>query len=335
MKARFSCSLTGSLWWKPYLLLLAASVAIIVPMEIALFKMQQRGQSPELALSAFLFVIVMAILATVVGAAISMVLARIMAPTVALGSARFSFDGKPGEYAKMNLSGILLSILTLGFYGPWYYRNVIAYCVSHTEYAGTRGKFEGKAGKYLKYILLGLGIPLFIWFIVLSALVAGIMMTSGEAGLDMSSLMMVTLVSYAFLFLLMAPFIYLTYKWFVNISWNNGVISLEARFFPSVFYIIGQILLCFVTFGIYLPAMYVNMWRYFVGKATYEENGAKAEFGFDGKTGKGFALLWGQFLLTIVTVGIYSPWAVARCTRFFVENTFVETNGNDSLVAGS
>ncbi len=335
MKARFSCALTGSLWWKPYLLLVVLTLAIIGPMEYAMLTLQPQEQNPEVILWTFLFVIVMAILVTVVSAALTMVLARIAAPTVALGSARFSFDGKPGEYAKMNLTGILLTLLTFGFYGPWYYRNIIAYCVYHTEYAGTRGGFAGKPGKYLKYILLGLGVPIFIWTIAFGALVVGIMASSGDYNVDMSAILTATLISYVFLFLLMTPFIYLTYKWLINISWKNGAITLNARFFPSVFYIMGQILLCFVTFGIYLPALYVNMWRYLVGKTVYEENGAKAEFGFDGKTGSGFALLWGQFLLILVTVGIYSPWAAARCTRYFIENTFVETNGNDSLIAGS
>ncbi len=297
--------------------------------------MQQEGQSPEFVLSALLFIIVMTIVSTLISAALSVVLARIAAPTIAIGTGRFSFDGKPGEYAKLHLSGLLLSILTLGFYGPWYYRNVIAYCVSHTEYAGTRGSFAGKPGKYLKYILLGLCLPLFIWFIAIVTVIVGLVASSGGSAVDPSSLTMITFIACLSIFILIAPFLYLTYRWLINITWKNGHITLNARFFPSVFFIIGQFLLCIITLGIYLPAFYVKLWRYFVSKSAYEENGASAQFGFDGKTGKGFALLWGQILLTVITVGIYAPWSAARCTKYFIENTFVETNEITSLIAGS
>jgi uncharacterized membrane protein YjgN (DUF898 family) len=46
--------------------------------------------------------------------------------------------------------------------------------------------------------------------------------------------------------------------------------------------------------------------------------------GFDGPVGRGFLLLWGQTLLVLITLGIYSPWAMARVGRWFAEHTSLD-----------
>ena len=39
---------------------------------------------------------------------------------------------------------------------------------------------------------------------------------------------------------------------------------------------------------------------------------------FEGKLGEGFLLLWGQCLLSIVTLGIYLPWAIAKTNVWLI-----------------
>jgi uncharacterized membrane protein YjgN (DUF898 family) len=86
-----------------------------------------------------------------------------------------------------------------------------------------------------------------------------------------------------------------------------------------------QVFLTIITIGIYWPAMYINLYRYFAGKTILEvAEKEQARLGFDGKTSSGFALLWGQTLLSILTLGIYLPWAIANCIRFFVNNSWLE-----------
>ena len=89
--------------------------------------------------------------------------------------------------------------------------------------------------------------------------------------------------------------------------------------------LIMQMLLSVITLGIYLPAAYMKVYRYLVGH-TEIHVGQKQEgrFGFQAQTGRGFGLLWGQMLLTAVTLGIYTPWAMAKVGKYFLSNTYVE-----------
>jgi uncharacterized membrane protein YjgN (DUF898 family) len=71
----------------------------------------------------------------------------------------------------------------------------------------------------------------------------------------------------------------------------------------------------------------ITTWRYFASKTVLIQNNEKtAHFGFEGKTRKGFCLLWGQTLLCIITLGLYLPWAYAKCMNYFINNTYFEEN---------
>ena len=91
------------------------------------------------------------------------------------------------------------------------------------------------------------------------------------------------------------------------------------------FFIIPELLLSIITLFIYWPAAYVKIYRFILeGSSFVDENDVeKGGFGFDGSTGKGFGLLWGQGLLCIITVGIYGPWAIAKIGNWFINNTWV------------
>jgi uncharacterized membrane protein YjgN (DUF898 family) len=41
--------------------------------------------------------------------------------------------------------------------------------------------------------------------------------------------------------------------------------------------------------------------------------------------GRGFLLMWGQGLLSLITAGIYYPWAMARVGRWVASHTSVVT----------
>jgi uncharacterized membrane protein YjgN (DUF898 family) len=80
-----------------------------------------------------------------------------------------------------------------------------------------------------------------------------------------------------------------------------------------------------VTLGIYWPVLTIKTWSYFAGKTVVIQNNEQTgNFGFEGKTGEGFCLLWGQTLLCMITIGLYIPWAYAKCTNYFINNTFFE-----------
>lgn len=125
-----------------------------------------------------------------------------------------------------------------------------------------------------------------------------------------------------------AAYLYLVYRWFfTNLHYCGYDLSWNTRFWPSVSMIWVQMLLSVLTLGIYLPAAYIKVYRYLVGHTeiqTEQQQEEEGRLGFRGRTGWGFGLLWGQILLTAVTLGIYAPWALAKVGKWFLSNTYVE-----------
>ncbi|MFH0977503.1 MAG: YjgN family protein [Spirochaetota bacterium] len=83
---------------------------------------------------------------------------------------RFKFSGTAKEFFFLYIKGVLLSIVTLGFYGPWFRCNIYKYFAEHSQYGNQRFSYSGKGIElfkiYLKGILLSiitLGIY-FFWF---------------------------------------------------------------------------------------------------------------------------------------------------------------------------
>jgi uncharacterized membrane protein YjgN (DUF898 family) len=84
---------------------------------------------------------------------------------------RFSFRGTPGEYLGICLKGGLLTLLTVGFYFPFFVDNTCRFLVNHSWYGNTRFEYDGKAsdlyGSWLVALLLTLptlGIY-WLWFL--------------------------------------------------------------------------------------------------------------------------------------------------------------------------
>jgi uncharacterized membrane protein YjgN (DUF898 family) len=131
-------------------------------------------------------------------------------------------------------------------------------------------------------------------------------------------------VVYIVFFILIIPFMYNLYKWFVNISWKNLRFYWKTEFWGSFFFLVGQLLLSLITLGIYLPAGILAIYKYFIDRTVIDKDGQPAgRFEFARERG-GFAFLWGQILLSIVTVGIYLPWAYANILRYVLSHVTVD-----------
>lgn len=78
---------------------------------------------------------------------------------------RFSFRGKTGEFVGMYLAGLLLSILTLGLYGPFFLTKVRRFLTEHAYIGTRRFGFDG-AGREL--------FPRYLLAVLLSVLTLGI-----------------------------------------------------------------------------------------------------------------------------------------------------------------
>ncbi len=318
MKQHLKCAITGAAWWKPFIAFVALFLAIMIPNELASLN---PPEAPGKAFATLLFTLTLQGLLVVIQAAFSVVLMRIAFPLVSVGDKPFAFTGKVGEYVKINIFGFLLCIVTLGFYIPAYARKITAYLAGSTRLDGESAAFLSKTGKLMKYYVLALLVPVIAVCVLFVVVVAKTGYVSSVAG----SLGPVILALYLVLFLAMIPFLYLAYRWTVNFGWKDLTISWNTRFGPSCAFIAGQFALLVITLGVLWPIAVVNLARYFAERTVIRKNGTETgHLGFDGTRGKGFTLLWGQTLLTVITLGIYLPWAYANCVRFFVNGTYFE-----------
>ncbi|MDC7227943.1 MAG: DUF898 family protein [Spirochaetales bacterium] len=245
-------------------------------------------------------------------------------PSVSFRDEGFAFSGSVGEFAPKMLKWYLLTIITLGIYSPWMIRNLADYCLSRLSYKEDSGEFLSSPGKLLKYILLTLYLPLIILTVLFVILMQA--RIDSYAYSNAGAIAVPTFLFMVFLFLIIIPFMYYYFVWLLNI--RLGSYRLEFRNSMKSFagFLIPQLLLCLITCFIYYPAAVVKIYSYLVNGSVFidDEGLVRGGFGFDGKTGKGWGLIWGQGLLTVLTAGIYGPWAIAKISNWVLNNTGID-----------
>jgi len=83
---------------------------------------------------------------------------------------RFGYVGVRSELMKLFLSGIFLTIITFGIYGPWFYMKLRTYIIENVRMGDAHFKYYGKGGEFFVMNLVGyiltiftLGIYFFWW----------------------------------------------------------------------------------------------------------------------------------------------------------------------------
>ncbi len=91
--------------------------------------------------------------------------------------------------------------------------------------------------------------------------------------------------------------------------------------------LIVSFLLLIVTLGIYFPWFICSMTNYFASKTTVgPTRRGQIRFAFNGTGGGFFGTFLVNYLLTLVTVGIYAPWAMCNIARWFTEHYEAHTD---------
>lgn len=71
---------------------------------------------------------------------------------------RFSFHGQLGEFVGMMLKGTLLTIVTIGFYSPWFQSDRRAFFVNNARFGSEPFRYDGNGrdmfGQWIKTVLL-------------------------------------------------------------------------------------------------------------------------------------------------------------------------------------
>ena len=240
----------------------------------------------------------------------------------------FGFGGSIGEAAPKMLKWYLLCIITLGIYSPWMIKHMMNYYLNRIDYEGKSGELLSKPGRLLKAMLLTVYLPI----IVLMCIFAFFMIRSGYydygsfgSGMRAAGF---TFIFIIVMFLVFIPFMYYYFTWILNIRFGEHRVEFRRNMSEFAGFLLPQILLSVVTVFIYYPSAIVKIYRYLCeGSVFCDENGnEKGGFSFDGMPGKGWALMWGQGLLTAITIGIYAPWAIAKIANWWLNNTSIESN---------
>jgi uncharacterized membrane protein YjgN (DUF898 family) len=321
MKNFFSCSVTGAHWWKSIFIFLSLFLFLFIPLEVA--SMKQASPDIIIPLLLFLFESFLVVLLTILHTVCILFFSRIFVQTIKLRNATFSFMGEFDLFIKVNIPKMLLSCLSLGIYLPWFIKKAADYFFFNLYYQGHNFSFFGKPGKLLKYLFLGVFVP---FFVVSLAVVFAVFdsKTFSKSNLHAISFLF-PILTFFFVVLSLSSCLYLSFNWFLNLTWKDIRISLKSKRLPSILFIAGQICLTFITFGIYFPAGVITSYRYFSGRIILENAGREtAWIGFDGKSLTGFIFLWGQLLLTLATFGFYAPWAIAKGLGYFMNKTYLE-----------
>jgi uncharacterized membrane protein YjgN (DUF898 family) len=84
-----------------------------------------------------------------------------------------------------------------------------------------------------------------------------------------------------------------------------------------------EIFLSIITIGIYYPMAMIKLYKYFTDKTVARSAERSLIFGYDIETTDDFLMIWGQTLLTIVTLGIYFPWALCKIGNRIIGKTYM------------
>lgn len=312
MKNYFNFTLTGKKFLPVWLLFL---VFFILPYVVAVIKTSGDLPQPQpIAQPTSLLILPFFLLMIIIVFTIFFVITRLIIKNIAYKEKNVVFSGSFGEYLGLILLGIILSIITIGIYIPWFIRNIHRFLIKNSSYESTPFNFLGKGGKLFLIFLLSAIIPMIaLGIIMLKYMVINV----NQFSIERIALQLIYM-------LIMIPYMYLFYKWLINVSYKSYKISWETNFWPSCGKIAVEILLTAITFGIYYPLAMVKLYKYFADRTTAKSEGIRRSFGYDIEPLHDFLFIWGQILLSIITLGIYFPWANYKIGKRILSKTYLE-----------
>jgi len=227
----------------------------------------------------------------------------------------FVFDGTFGQFMGQFILGIFLTIITLGIYSPWFITTIHKFFVNNTSHDSNKLEFEGTAGKLFKILLLTTFLPILVLIIVMVI----VQIKNGQS----NATTMGYFINVITLFI-MIPYMYYFYKWVVNVKFREYAIRWDTGFWNSCGKILLEIFLSIITIGIFYPLAILRLYQYFLDRTFAVSEISKKGFGYDLEAGKDFLFIWGQLLLSLITLGIYYPWAYCKINSRIFSKTYSE-----------
>jgi uncharacterized membrane protein YjgN (DUF898 family) len=279
------------------------------------------------------------------------------------GDARGDFSGTGGELLGQLFVGYLLTLITFGIYSPWFmckFANFIAERVTFgpTAKGTVRFKFEGEGGQLFVTFLVGYLLTMITfgiyapWFMCkLSKFFTDNTMATADdgsvykprfdgAGGDLFVTFLVGYLLTAITFGIYGPwFMCKMNKWFAENTkiTKNGQEVGGMDFVGEggellVTFIVGY-LLTLVTLGIYMPWFQVKMIKFNADNTKINVEGQRLGMRFTGEGGELFVMILVGYLLTIVTIGFYMFWLMAKLLKWQLSNLTIFSEGGGAPMA--
>lgn len=320
MKNYFNFTLTGGKLLPVWLLLF---FLVFVPLVFVQLKFETIDETSSEAFGQIFLWMLLIILLVLLQYAIYFYFIKLSIEGLVYKDKSFSFSGTFGKYIGILLLNFLLTIITFGIYFPWLITKLCKFFASNTEYDSVPFEFRGKGGSLFVIVLLTLILPM-IFVGVIAGIIGAASAFSDSPHPDPTLLTTLPFLMILLVFVIIVPYVYYVYKWMINLQFRNQNIHWETNFWHSAGKIALELFLSLITLGIYLPAAGVKLYNYFADRTVAVSGTDKKRFGYDLETVRDFAFIWGQTLLTIITIGIYYPWAYSKITRRILSKTYVE-----------
>ncbi len=306
MKNYFSFNLTGKKLLPIWALFL---VFFLAPYLTLIFAMKnlQFGESPTKLLFPLLILLV------VIAFALTFYIAKLTIENVSLNGKFIVFNGSFGRYIWTILLGSFLSILTLGVYSAWFVRDIHRFFIDNSSYDSNALKFQGKGGKLFVILLLTIVIPIIVLVIIMFQLMFN----------NPGQIASVRWIQQLVMPFIMIPYMYLVYNWMINVDYKDFNISWKTDFWSACGKIGIEVILSLLTLGIYGPLATLRLYKYFTERTVAQSSERELRFGYDLDQLKDFLFLWGQLLLTLITLGIYYPWAFCKIGSRILGKTYL------------
>lgn len=248
--------------------------------------------------------------------------AKLVIEAIEFKETSLQFIGEFGQFLKILIPGFILTIITLGIYGPWFYADMCRFFARNTSHDSNSFEFKGTGGDLFLIVLLAVILPMI-------ALIAGIVIFSFKnlaqgTSTAPSHIALMPIIMSIMILVIFIPYIYFIYKWLVNFKFKEYSIKWRTDFWSSVGKIAIELFLSAITVGIYLPLAGLKLFSYFSERTIASSESVSKKFGYDIEPMDDFLFIWGQYLLTIITLGIYYPWAFCKIMDRVVGKTYAE-----------
>lgn len=246
---------------------------------------------------------------------ISFYIIKVSIENIYYQNSSIKFEGKFDDFLGVVLLGFIFSLLTLTIYAAWFVKNLVKFFANNSAVNGSNFKFQGKGGKLFIFVLVAAYLP----FILLTVFFY-------KHIVDTSNSLVYSILHQVIGMIILIPYTYLLYNWMVNLKFKDYEIKWQTKFGESCLKILAVMLLIILTFGIYMPLGYLKLYKYFAEKTIVKSLDRTMYFGYDLDAKNDFLFIWGQIILTILTIGFYYPWAYSKIGKRVLTKTFIKNN---------